>query len=208
MLKYREVVPPYPPYDIVEHEAANAAFELLAWAGMSLKGSAWANQPAHPHQRMTPYRLAHYLEYWFRPKEDLRFTTFSNEDPKIDQLIVIEPIPFWACCSHHMLPFFGTVHFGYVPKDQLIGLSMVPLLVKEFCARPWVQEHMTHGLAEIFWKEAEPLALGIITRASHTCQMLDLGGPPVPEMTLSDLRGAFFESDRARAEFLKLADRR
>lgn len=212
---YIDFVSPYAPYDEVQDDAAQAAMELLLQVGMPTTTSirlpgvpADSLIPSHPHQIMTPYRLAHYLKYWFRPVSLPRFTVFDNVDPKIDQLLVVDPIPFWACCSHHMLPFFGTVHFGYIPKDKLIGLSMVPLLVKEFCARPSVQEHLTHELANIFWEKAEPLALGIIVRAVHTCQMLDLGGPPVPQMTLSDLRGAFFESPKARSEFLQLAERR
>lgn len=199
MEKYSQVLAPYGPYREVPRETADAAFELLTQAGLPVLG----NQ----HTEGTPYRLAHYLRYWARPKAEPRFTVFENKDPVIDQMVVVSPIPFWACCSHHMLPFFGTVHFGYIPTSKLVGLSMVPLLVKEFCARPWLQETMTSELADLFERKLSPLGLGLITEATHTCQMLDLGGPPVPQMVFSEMRGAFFEFPTTRAEFLRLVER-
>ncbi len=215
LVSYGTAVSPYVPYDSVPTRAVAAAFELLASCGMPLRteevfgeefGSGIeAELPAHPHQLMTPYRLAHYLSYWFRPQKELRFTTFDNVDPKIDQVICVDPIDFWAVCSHHMLPFFGKIYFGYIPRDKLVGLSMIPLLAKEFCARPWVQEHMTQRLADILIEKSDPLALGLVTAATHTCQMLDLQGPPVPRMKLSVMYGKFMTSDRARNEFLKLS---
>jgi len=210
MTTYEDAVDPYPPYDKVGSGTVGYAFRLLAHCGMPLaarkyEGLSVAEVPAHPHQMMTPYRLAHYLSYWFRPQKELRFTTFENVDPKVDQVVCVDPIDYWAVCSHHMLPFFGKIYFGYIPKDKLIGLSMIPLLAKEFCARPWVQEHMTQRLADILIEKSDPLALGLVTVGTHTCQMLDLQGPPVPKMTFSVMYGKFKESDRARAEFLKLS---
>ena len=196
MFKYHYKVKPYGPYKNVSPRAADAADKLLKEVGLHALG----NQ----HTIMTPYRLAHYLSYWKRPLAEMRFTVFPNKDPVIDQMIGVSPIPFWACCSHHMLPFFGVVHFGYIPIDHLVGLSMVPLLVKEWCARPWLQETMTSGLADLFEEKLEPLGLGICTIATHTCQMLDLRGPPVPKMIFSEMRGCFREAGQSRMEFLAL----
>lgn len=195
MSTYHDSVEPYGPYKDVSPQAADAANKLLEEVGLDLSSQ---------HTMMTPYRLAHYLEYWTRPPDELRFTVFPNRDPVIDQMIVVSPIPFWACCSHHMLPFFGVVHFGYIPMAHLVGLSMVPLLIKEFCARPWLQETMTSRLADLFEVRLKPLGLGICTIAMHTCQMLDLGGPPVPQMEFSEMRGCFREAGQSRMEFLQL----
>ena len=186
---------PYPPYDSIPVTTVHAVEDLLVRVGMSTHDQ---------HTEMTAARLTYYLSHWFRPVKETRFTTFENECPVVDQMIVVAPIHFWACCSHHMLPFFGTVAFGYIPDQRLVGLSMVPLLVKEFCTRPWLQEAMTTQLGDFFQETLRPIGLGIVTKATHTCQMLDLGGPPVPEMVFSDLRGALRESDRARAEFYSL----
>lgn len=194
--KYHERVEIYGPYTNISPEVADAADDLLSLIGI--------NSLSSQHTKMTPYRLAHYLQYWTRPNSDLRFTVFDNVDPKIDQMVVVNPIPFWACCSHHMLPFFGTVYFGYIPNKKLVGLSMVPLLVKEFCARPWLQETMTSKLADLFEEKLDPTGLGICTVAMHTCQMLDLQGPPVPQMMFSEMRGAMREHPSTRAEFMEL----
>ena len=193
---YHDYAEPYPPYDTIPDQVADSAAELLGSLGILATES--------QHTRMTPYRLAHYLRYWTRPEEEPRFTVFENRDPVIDQMIAVAPIPFWACCSHHMLPFFGTVYFAYIPTKKLVGLSMVPLLVKEFCARPWLQEIMTSQLADLFENKLEPLGLGLVTTATHTCQMLDLEGPPVPQMIFSEMRGCFRDPGRARMEFLQL----
>ena len=196
MTKYHKCVEPYGPYQNVSAETADAADVLLRLVGVDVLGS--------QHTKMTPYRLAYYLQYWMRPEENSRFTVFDNINPKIDQMVIVNPIPFWACCSHHMLPFTGTVHFGYIPDKKLVGLSMVPLVVKEFCARPWLQETMTSKLADLFEEKLSPVGLGIYTVATHTCQMLDLQGPPVPQMIFSEMRGAMREEPSARAEFMEL----
>lgn len=192
---YSETAKPYEPYTEVRRQQAEAAYTLLRECGVKIN-------PNLAHTWMTPYRLAHYLNYWTRPVVLPRFTTFENGNPVISELVTVGPIDFWACCSHHMLPFFGQVWFGYIPSKTLVGLSMVPLLVKEFCARAWVQETMTTKLADFFENELEPMGLGLVTKAMHTCQFMDMHGPPVPEMMFNILRGKLFSEPRARAEFL------
>lgn len=198
MTKYHECVEAYDPYKNISPEVADAADDLLRLVGVNTLDS--------QHTKMTPYRLAHYLQHWTRPKADLRFTVFDNVDPKIDQMVCVNPIPFWACCSHHMLPFFGTVYFGYIPNEKLVGLSMVPLLIKEFCARPWLQEILTSEIANLFEEKLDPVGLGVCTVAMHTCQMLDLQGPPVPQMMFSEMRGTMRDDPSARVEFMRLTN--
>lgn len=199
-MNYSKRVEPYYPYTTVRPEEADAAYRLLRECAFGIAHNS-------QHTAMTPYRLAHYLNYWTRPDELPRFTTFDNIDPVVDQLVVIGPIPYWACCTHHLLPFFGSVSFGYIPDLKLVGLSMVPLFVKEFCARPWLQETMTLELADFFERKLEPKGLGLVTDATHTCQLLDLGGPPVPKMVFSEMRGLFRSKARVRMEFLDLMRR-
>lgn len=191
---YTHQVDPYGPYITVPSVNAEAAFNLLEESGMDVLES--------QHTKMTPYRLAHYLRYWYRPKDDIRFTVFDNKDPVIDQMIVVDPIPFWACCSHHMLPFFGDVYFGYIPESKLIGLSQIPMLVQSFCTRSWLQEVMTKELADHIESLVLPLGLGIIVKAIHTCEMMDLG-PTISFMTSSEMRGNFHDED-VKQEFMGL----
>lgn len=182
---------PYPPYDNISPRLADEMGRVLCSIGHITDGQ---------HSEMTPYRLIHYLRYWNRLPDNIRFTTFANENPVIDNIATVGPITFWAACSHHLLPFMGRVYFGYIPKDTVVGLSMVTSFIRSFCARPWLQETMTSGLADAFEERLKPFALGIITTARHTCQMLDLG-PDVPVMTVSEMRGAFRINDAARNEF-------
>jgi len=162
------------------------------------------------HTRSTAHRLTHYLNFWQRPQVDTaHLTMFENCNPTVKGMIVVAPIPFWSCCSHHLLPFFGSVYFGYIPGDRIIGLSKIALFVQDLCARPWVQETMTFTLANFFCEQLAPRGLGIITRGMHTCQMLELG-PIVPTLTVSEFRGTLRsprepEEVIARQELLSLA---
>ncbi len=183
---------PYPPYDNLDIVQVKFMAEMLVNMGYDLTTQ---------HTKMTPFRLVHYLNYWRRPEKELHFTTFLNQFPRIDQMVTIGPISFWSCCSHHMLPFFGTIYFGYIPDQALVGLSKVPQLIKDFCARPWLQETMTKCLADRFWKALAPAGLGLVVKAMHTCQMLDMG-PDVPDMTFTEMRGVFRDSSTTREEFL------
>lgn len=184
------------PYDGYEPAMVQHARDLLYSVGVDLETS---------HTRLTPYRFLRYLLHW-QKRELPRFTIFANEDPKIDQLVVVSPIPFWSCCAHHMLPYTGVAHFGYIPVDKLVGLSKVPLLFSALTQRPSLQEHLTEEIADWFEEQLEPLGLCVVTTAMHTCQMLDLDGPPVPRLTFSALRGALFDNSMARAEFFKLIE--
>lgn len=182
------------PYNQYEADVVQLAAGLLRRVGVNLNT---------PHTQLTPYRFLRYLYHW-QERELPRFTIFENKDPKIDQLVVVSPIPFWSCCSHHMLPYVGVAHFGYIPVDKLVGLSKVPLLFSALTQRPSLQEHLTEEIADWFEEQLEPLGLCVVTTAMHTCQMLDLDGPPVPQLTFSALRGALFDNSMARAEFFSL----
>lgn len=191
---YRPSIEPYAPYSRLDEQAVSAAAELLQRVGYDLETQ---------HTAMTPYRLVHYLNHWMRPGAEVHLTTFENVSPRIDEIVAIGPVSFWACCSHHLLPFFGEVYFGYIPNGRLVGLSKVPQVIRDVCARPWLQEQMTAHLADLFSEALDPVGIGVITTAKHTCQMLDLQTSDVPQMTFSDVRGAM-RGDSAKQEFMRL----
>lgn len=155
-----------------------------------------------PHMARTPERLLRYLKYWQRSTGELpfKFTAFENVDPVVDQMVVIGPITFWSCCSHHLLPFFGNVVVGYLPDAYIVGLSKVAQLVRHKARKPQVQEHLAHEIAYFLERVLVPHGVAVYIKAIHTCQMMSVG-PDVPPMQTTVLRGDMHKP-RAQAEFL------
>ncbi len=122
-----------------------------------------------------------------------------------DQMVVVRDIEFWSLCEHHLLPFHGMACVGYLPSKRVVGLSKIGRLVQCFARRLQVQERMTQQVAEAMHSTLEPLGVGVIVRATHTCMAMRgvrLGG----EMVTSALLGRFREDAILRAEFLTLAN--
>ncbi len=151
------------------------------------------------HWDRTPERFARYLTHLARMPEPGRWTTFVT-DAETHQLVVVPAIHFWSACSHHMLPFMGKCWFGYIPKSKIIGLSKIPLLIREIARGFWMQEDLTKAIYDRFNKLVEPQGIGVHIRAVHTCQLMDVG-PPVPEMITTELHGLCLHGP-AKEEFL------
>ncbi len=133
---------------------------------------------------------------------DFNFTVFENN--AYDQLIVVDNIEFHSWCAHHLVPFFGTASIGYIPLKHLVGLSKLPRTVDHFAKRPQVQEGLTQEVGEFLWHHLQPLGIGVIMRAQHTCMSCRGATKPGTETVTSYLRGALRENPTARAEFLQL----
>lgn len=156
------------------------------------------------HTNATPYRFTRYVQSLLGPKggtDPVHITSFSNENPHIDHMVVIPNITFWSACSHHMLPFFGTIAVGYIPNDILAGLSKIPLVVRHIAKGLWMQEHLANTIADVFSQSLKPLALAVRIEAQHTCQLLDIKQPPIPLMITTVLKGNFLLNPSAKAEF-------
>lgn len=152
------------------------------------------------HWARTPERFARYLTHLGRMAEYDRWTTFPATTR---HMVKVPGIPFWSACSHHMLPFFGTVTVGYVPKDLIIGLSKIPLLVRSIAQGFWVQEDLTKAISSKLDELLSPAGLGVHVVAQHTCQLLDVGAP-IPKMITTELHGFMLHSDTAHREFLEV----
>lgn len=186
----------YQPYDEVPQEVYENAKQWLESLGYDLKTE---------HTQMTPYRISWYIMSVLGNSRDIHITTFKNENPKIEDMVIVPRISIWSACSHHLLPFFGYADFGYIPQDRVIGLSKIPLLIKEMARGPWMQEHLCNHIADSFQNALEPQGVMVALRCQHTCMMLDLDSGEVPEMITSAIRGVFREEDGAsRKEFLSL----
>jgi GTP cyclohydrolase I len=188
---------PYPPYDRISSEAAQKALELLQEVGIHCNTE---------HTEMTPYRLIRYLTYLiqFPAPETFHLTTFKNEDPHITDLQVVPNIDFWSACSHHCLPFIGQASIGYIPGARLVGLSKIALLVRSLARGYWMQEHLAQVIADNLETSLQPQGVAVYLRAMHTCQLLDLGQPPIPIFKSTVLRGVLMHGPAARDEFYRM----
>jgi len=150
----------------------------------------------------TPRRMAHaYAEMLEVPSFD--FTTFANTEG-YDELVLVENIPVRSLCEHHMLPFFGVAHVGYLPGERILGLSKFARVVDFFAQRPQTQERLTKQIAEHLLQQLDPRGVGVVIEAEHTCMSLR-GVRAVGARTVtSTLFGSLREDAAARAEFLTL----
>ena len=153
----------------------------------------------------TPRRVADAYSELLTP-QPFRATTFPNDDG-YDQLIVARAIPFHSLCMHHLLPFHGVAHVGYLPGERIIGLSKLGRVVEFFSRDLQIQERLTMQVADWLQRELEPKGVGIVLEAEHLCMSLrgvqKLGAKTVT----SALRGLVRDDARTRQEFLALTTR-
>jgi GTP cyclohydrolase I len=129
-------------------------------------------------------------------------TTFEGDG--YDQLVLLKDIPFASLCEHHLLPFVGRAHVGYIPKDRVVGLSKLARVVDAFARRLQIQERMTKQIADAIASALLPLGVGVMIEATHSCMAVRGVAKPGALMVTSDVRGVFREKEAARAEFFAL----
>jgi GTP cyclohydrolase IA len=153
----------------------------------------------------TPRRVADAYVELLTP-QPFRATTFPNDDG-YDQLIVARAIPFHSLCMHHLLPFHGVAHIGYLPGQRIIGLSKLGRVVEFFSRDLQIQERLTTQIADWLQRELEPKGVGVVLEAEHLCMSLrgvqKLGAKTVT----SALHGLVRDDPRTRQEFLALTTR-
>jgi GTP cyclohydrolase I len=134
-------------------------------------------------------------------------TTFPN-DAGYDELIIARSIPVQSVCEHHLLPFVGVAHIGYLPGERIVGLSKLPRLVEHRARRLQVQERLTAEIADWLERTLHPRGAGVVMEATHMCMSLRGVRQPGALTTTSALRGSLREDPRTRQEFLELIGRR
>jgi GTP cyclohydrolase I len=153
----------------------------------------------------TPRRMAEAYAELLTPHA-FRPTTFPN-DEGYDELIVARAIPFHSLCMHHLLPFQGVAHVGYLPGERIIGLSKLGRVVEFFSRDLQIQERLTTQVADWLERELEPKGVGVVLEAEHMCMSLR-GVQKLGAQTLtSSLRGLVRDDPRTRQEFLTLTTR-
>ena len=162
-------------------------------------------EPTRDGLLKTPARAARAIEFLTSGlKQDagaiLRSALFEVE---YDEMVVVRDIEMYSLCEHHMLPFFGRVHIGYLPRGKVVGLSKLPRLVNVFARRLQVQERMTREIADAILEAIEPRGVGVIVEAQHLCMMMRGVEKQASHTVTSAMLGAFRRGP-TRQEFLEL----
>ena len=131
-------------------------------------------------------------------------TTFPN-DEGYDELVLAKAIPFSSLCQHHLLPFTGVAHVGYLPDGRILGLSKLARVVELFAHRPQVQERLTAQVAGWLRTHLQPRGVGVVIEAEHLCMTVRGVQAPGVRTVTSALRGRIRDDPRTRSEFLSLA---
>ena len=191
------VVQPPSGVDLVAAEQAAAAF--LVALGVDLDSESLA---------ATPARMARAYAEMFTPRP-FDLTTVPN-DAGYDELIIARAIPVRSVCEHHLLPFVGVAHVGYLPGDRILGLSKFSRTVNHFARRPQTQERLTMQIARHLSDTLVPRGVGVVIEAEHSCMSLRGARARGARTVTSALLGHLRDDPAARAEFLALTrgDRR
>jgi GTP cyclohydrolase I len=155
------------------------------------------------HVADTPRRVAAAFAEMLTPR-DFALTTFPN-DEGYDELVVARDIPFSSLCEHHLLPFSGVAHVGYLPGERILGLSKLARVVELFARRLQVQERLTTQVAGWLQEHVRPKGVGVVIEAEHLCMSLRGARTHGSTTTTSAVHGLLRDDPRTRAEFFALA---
>jgi GTP cyclohydrolase I len=173
--------------------ATRAARALLEALGLDTAAEGMADTPGRMARAYAELFTAH----------PFAATTFPN-DEGYDELVLARAIPLRSVCEHHLLPFTGVAHVGYLPGGRILGLSKLARVIEHFAARPQVQERLTQQVADWLHRELDAKGVGVVLEAEHTCMTLR-GVQAVGARTVtSALRGVLRDSPSSRAEFFAL----
>ena len=153
----------------------------------------------------TPHRAAKAMEFLTRGyHQDVdKILNGAIFDEEFDEMVIVKDIEFYSLCEHHILPFWGKCHVGYLPRKRIIGLSKIPRIVDMFARRLQVQERLTREIAEALETALEPRGVAVVMEAQHMCMMARGVEKQAPRMTTNVMRGTFREDSSTRVEFLR-----
>jgi GTP cyclohydrolase I len=169
--------------------------------------TAAGENPSRPGLRDTPRRVVKAWDellsgYKIDPTKVLR--SFDDGAEGVKDMVFQGSIPFWSTCEHHMLPFFGVAHIGYIPKGRILGLSKFARLVDVFAKRLQVQERLGQQIADTLENYLDPVGLGVVLQCRHSC-MEARGVRRQGSVTVSQvLRRDFMHNSGPREEFLSM----
>lgn len=153
----------------------------------------------------TPARVARAYQEMLssigKSPEGLLDTQFTED---YDEMILLKDIPFVSMCEHHFLPFIGTAHVAYIPRNKIVGLSKLARVVDFYARQPQIQERMTRQIAEFIRDTIDPVGVAVVLESSHSCMTMRGARKPGSKMLTSQLLGAFKKNEKTRAEFMSL----
>ena len=166
--------------------------------------------PEREGLKATPKRAAAAWSYLVRgyqqdPAALLRSAVFEVE---ANHMVIVRDIEIYSLCEHHLLPFFGVCHVGYIPRGKIIGVSKIARLADLFARRLQVQERLTNQIARTLMDTLEPEGVGVIIEAQHLCMMMRGVEKQNSRMVTSAMLGSFHDSVATRNEFLHLSRHR
>jgi len=164
---------------------------------------ALGQNPDDEHLADTPRRVAAAYQELLTPRS-FDLTTFPNDEGH-DELVVARDIPFHSLCQHHLLPFKGVAHVGYLPGERILGLSKLARVVELFARDLQVQERLTKQVADWLEEHLAPKGVGVVLEAEHLCMSLRGVQASGSRTVTSALHGLLREDPRSRAEFFSLA---
>ena len=185
------------PKRVTKADAEAAVRVLIEWAG---------DDPEREGLRDTPARVARsYSQLFSGYGEDPRTyleRTFQ-ETGGYDELIVLSNVRVVSFCEHHMLPVVGKAHVGYLPRDRVVGISKLSRVVSGFSRRLQIQEKLTADIAEAIQEVLNPVGVGVVIEAEHSCMTIRGVNTPGSLLTTSRLLGVIRDDPRTRQEFLR-----
>ena len=182
---------------VTRDDAEAAVRTLIQWAG---------DDPSREGLQDTPARVVRAYEELFggydtNPRDYLQRT--FDEVGGYDELVVLTNIPVVSFCEHHMLPFQGRAHVGYLPDRRVVGISKLARVVQGFARRLQIQEKLTAEVAEAIQEILEPRGVGVIIQSEHSCMTMRGVNTPGAALTTSTLLGVVRDDPRTRQEFLQ-----
>jgi len=155
----------------------------------------------------TPRRVAEmYAELFVGVDKDAKEELAVGYELGHREMVIVRDIPFYSMCEHHLLPFYGTVHIGYIPdvNGRVVGISKLARVVEILARRPQIQERMTTQIADAIFDGLKPDGVAIVVKAEHLCMVMRGIKKPGSNVITSALRGTFRRKAASRAEFFSL----
>lgn len=163
--------------------------------------------PHRPGLLETPARVVKAWGEWFagyKMNEKDIFKVFEDGAENVDEMVVLTNIPVHSMCEHHMAPFYGVAHVGYIPSGKIVGLSKIARLVRMYSRRLQVQERLTNQIADAMQNNLNPKGVAVVIRAQHSCMSTRGACVTGVDTITSAMRGALHDEVAARAEFFSL----
>lgn len=156
--------------------------------------------------RRTPERVALAWEYLAKGYDQTLENIVGDAcfEEEYDEMVTVKDIDFFSICEHHLLPFYGRIHVGYIPDGKVIGLSKIPRIVDMYARRLQVQERMTLQIAKALMDTLNPRGVGVVMEGTHLCMQMRGVEKQNSYATTSHMVGVFKSNQKTREEFLKI----